>query len=125
MRAVIGFLIIFWLLAFPLGFFLSGYLPWWTFVVLAFVLGLAMRISNGGAFLAGLLGGAVLWGLSAWIVEMGGNPAFTDQMAAVLNTSGGGFVYGLTIILGGLLGGLGAWSGALLKRAVRPQKRTL
>jgi len=93
---------------------------WWTIVLVAFVVALLFRLNPGKAFLAGFLAIAILW--LAWTlkIDSANQHILSQRMAKLFSLPGYGWFIGVEVVVGGLLGGLGAWSGALLRNG---QKR--
>lgn len=93
-------------------------LPWWSVVPLCLALAAWFRVSGGGAFLAGLLGVGLGWWLPALWLNTHGAGLLAARVATLLPL---GSNAGLLVLVGGLLaglvGGLAALSGALLRRA--------
>lgn len=94
------------------------FLPWWSAAVVAFIFGFLMRLSIGRAFLAGFLGLAVLWLIWALYWDLPNDHLLAGRMAKVFSLPNAGSFIAVTTILGGLIGGLSAWSGGHLRKLV-------
>jgi hypothetical protein len=102
----------------------ANILPWWICGVIAFAVTMIMRLPAGASFLAGLLGVAFAWGISAGLADA--------QNDSVLSTRIGELFFGLpslavvclTAILGGLVGGLAGWTGSALAIVIYKKERT-
>ena len=98
--------------------------PWWVCGVIAFIVAFALRLRAPSAFLAGLSGVALAWGLAAIWMDI--------QNAGVLSKRIGELFFGLpafgilliTALLGGLVGGLGAWTGSSLASLLYGKDKT-
>ena len=90
------------------------FLPWWLIAVIAFAVSLIMKLKPGKAFLAGFLGIALLWcGWSLWW-DIPNQHILSSRLAMVLNLPNHYLFVAVASIVGGLVGGLAAWSGALI-----------
>ncbi|MCA8832330.1 hypothetical protein [Hymenobacter pini] len=96
--------------------------PWWSVVPLCLALVAWFRVSGGGAFLAGLLGVGLSWWLpAAWLNTHGAN-LLAARVATLLPLGGQSWLLVLLSgVLAGLVGGLAALSGALVRRAAAPR----
>jgi hypothetical protein len=87
---------------------------WWVTVLAGLALGLVARRSRG-AVGAGLAAGLLGWGLPlAWLAVRVPLRPTAEAVAGVLGFPGAGGLaaYVLTLLVGALLGGAGAWLGA-------------
>jgi hypothetical protein len=100
-----------------LGFILELFLPWYSIGVAAFILGYFLR-SNAN-FLAGFLGIALLWLLKAWFMDSSSTSGLADKVAHIFPLGSKAYLFLLTSVLGGLVGGFASLSGSLL----HPSKR--
>ncbi|MGF1534690.1 MAG: hypothetical protein ACFCUI_13390 [Bernardetiaceae bacterium] len=115
MRFIVQFLLIA-LLGFLVSFF--GW-PYWGALGAAALVGLLLSDKGWPAFGAGFAGVGGLWlGYAGWLwwfsVEDGN--LLMDRMQAVLNLPNAWLLFVLTLLLGGLLGGLATWGGFALKK---------
>lgn len=101
-------------------------LPWWSIAVVAF--GVCVWRSTGGAqaFLTGFLGVALVWLVYALLIHTRTDGIFTGRMGMLLFKSGSAALPLLvTVILGGLVGGLAGLTGFFVRRAMgNPAGRT-
>ncbi len=92
------------------------YLPWWSIAIVAFAVCLLITQSLGAAFLSGFTGIFLLWAvLAVWIDSK--NESLLSQKIAQLFPLGGSSVLLIivTALVGGLVGGFAAMSGAALR----------
>jgi len=92
-------------------FALQYFLPWWTMALGAFVIGYLFGNTGFTSFGAGLLGVGLLWFLMAYYIDITTNSILTDKVGKLLPLN----VFLLTTLIGGLVGGFAALTGALLK----------
>lgn len=94
----------------------QGLLAWWSLPVLAALIALIFRMRPRTALLGGFLGGLLLWGGYAAIL----NAQNTGILSARIGTLFGGISGMLLVLITGLFGGvfaaLGAWTGSLARR---------
>jgi len=90
------------------------FLPWWTFAVAAFVVSIFTRMRAGIAFLSGFIAVGGLWlGIMLWR-DAANQHILSARMAALLRAASYSEIIIITALLGGLIGGLAAMSGALV-----------
>ena len=97
-------------------------LPWWLVVVAAFTIGSAARPRP--AFLAGFLGVFLLWLVVGLIRDLPNDHILATRMAGVLPLGGQWWLFlVVSAVVGGLVGGFGAWTGAAFADARERRKR--
>lgn len=91
--------------------FLLGYLGtffgWWGIVIIATIVGFAIQIHGGLSFLSGLLGGALFFGVYAYVLDSANGSQLSSMMAEVLKFN----PFWPSVAIGGLLAGLGMLIG--------------
>ena len=100
-----------------LGFVAELLLPWYSIAFVAFVMG--YWLYSESYFLGGFLGVVLLWGIRIAFVLNGAATDLADRMALIFPFKEKWVLIGVTLLVGGLVGGLAALSGGLLK----PRKR--
>jgi hypothetical protein len=98
------------------AFVLELFLPWWCIAVAAFLIGYLLK-SNAN-FLAGLLGIALLWAMKAWMLDASAAAPLAERVAAIFSLNKNTLLL-VTAVIGGLVGGFAAMSGAALKKDKR------
>lgn len=95
---------------------LGMFTPWWTVAIAAGSVGALMHRSGLQSFFSGFLGVALAWlGITLWINHSNGG-IFSARMAQVLPVGGQVlYLHLITALLGGLIGGLAAWSGTSIR----------
>lgn len=90
---------------------LLGYLgtlvAWWGLALVAALVGFALHEHGGLSFLSGFLGGALFFGLYAYYLDSANQGQLSGMMTTVLQFD----PFWPTVVLGGLLGGLGMLTG--------------
>jgi len=103
------------LLSFAIGLFTV--LPWYSFVFCALLVAVAIHQKPFKAFLAGFIALFLLWCMLALITDNANEHLLSKKVAEILPLNGN---YILLIILtgfvGGLLGGMSALTGSLLRK---------
>lgn len=103
--------------------FITGlYFPWWSIAIAAFIAGLLVVQKAGYAFLAGFSGVFLLWvGLASWI-NTKNNGILSAKVGELFGIGPNSFLLiFITGLIGGLVCGFAAMSGAFL-RGSRPVK---
>jgi hypothetical protein len=96
--------------------FISGlFLPWWGIAIVALIVALLVKQIAGLSFLSAFLGVFLLWaGLAFWI-DAKNQGILSERIAHVLPLGGNSFLLILvTGLVGGLVAGLAAMTGAFL-----------
>ena len=89
-------------------------LPWWYSVaIVAFVFGYLLRSQMN--FLAGFIAIVILWGFEIWLIDSSASVDLLSRVSAIFKLERNGILVIITLVLGGLVGGFAALSGALLK----------
>lgn len=101
------------LLAFALGMFL----PWWTIAIAAFIVSILIYLPPGLSFFSGFSGVLLLWLVLSWFITTANNNILATKIAHVLPLGGSVLLLVLvTCFVGGLVGGLSALTGSLLRK---------
>jgi hypothetical protein len=88
-------------------------LPWYACVAVAFIAGYFLKSRQN--FLAGFMALAVLWTFNAWLADAASSSTLPLRVAQILGLHSVVWVYLLTGVVGGLVGGFATVSGAMLK----------
>jgi hypothetical protein len=102
---------------------LGGFIfPWWWPAVAAYAVGFWKPRRAGAAFLSGFAGPALAWaGLAAWM-DQRNHHLLSARIAALFHAPDGWALIAATGVIGGMMGGLGAWAGFSLRAYARPHK---
>ena len=86
-------------------------LPWWSLGIVCFIVAVLMKWSPGKSFLGGFIAIFLLWaGWSLWW-DIPNHHILSAHMAVLFHLPNYMLFVLVTSILGGLVGGLSAWSG--------------
>jgi hypothetical protein len=93
------------------------FFPWWTIAVVAMIVCLFIPLRPGLAFLAGFTAVFLLWlGISFFISSANDHLLAHKISQIIIKTDSPALLILVTALIGGLVAGLGAFSGALLRR---------
>ena len=96
-----------------LGYVCHIFLPWWSIVVVAFIIGTLTKESGIRAFTIGFLSVALLWGIYATIINSQNDSILANRMGELLGDTSPMSLILITALVGGLVGGLGTLTGNL------------
>jgi uncharacterized membrane protein YhaH (DUF805 family) len=103
--------------------FASGYfLPWWVVAIAAFLAAYFIGKKPGSSFFSGFAAVFIVWTVLALFKSIPNEHIMAKRMAEVLPLHNWVLLLLLTAFIGGLVGGMAALSGLLLKRAVVKQR---
>lgn len=94
---------------------LQYFFPWWTLVLGAFAGGYLFGESSGKSFLAGFVAVALLWLITAMIIDVQTNSILTEKVARIFPTKTPALLFVLTAVIGGLPAGFAAMTGRLIR----------
>jgi hypothetical protein len=95
------------------AFVLELFMPWWCIAIPALAAGYALKSKTN--FLAGFLGIALLWLIKAWMLDASSSAPLAERVAAIFSLNKPLLML-VTSLIGGLVGGFAAMTGAALKR---------
>jgi len=111
MRSFISILIIafFCLLA-------EYYFSWWSIAIVCFLVTFLFKLKPGKAFWAGFWGVAILWLTISLFKDIPNHHILSQRMAGLFHLPGYSLFILVTVLIGGLIGGLGGWSGSAVRK---------
>ena len=99
------------------GALVGFYLPWYAMGIQAGILAFLLRFHTKSAFITGFISGFLLWGGSAWWLNISNPSALPARMAFLLPLKGSILLlYVVTGLIGGILLGIWTWAGARLRQ---------
>lgn len=98
------------------------FLPWWSAVICAFLVGLALRARGINAFLSGFLGVGLLWMVYAWLIDIETNAILTTKLANLFQLNQPVILIVITAFIGAIVGGMGSLCGNLFRRIFEPDR---
>ena len=100
------------------------FLPWWSIMAIAFLVGFGLPASGINSFLAGFLGVGFLWAGYAYWIDQETASILTNKITALFQLQSNALLILLTGVVGGLAAGFGALSGTLFRKIFQRQKRS-
>jgi len=101
----------------------TAFLPWWTIGVAAFIIAFISGKRGGSSFLAGFLAIFLFWFVWSVTVDARNGHLLSSRMAVLFKLPGNVLFMIVSALVGGLVGGFSAWSGAAIGRYLRERKR--
>jgi hypothetical protein len=98
---------------------LELFLPWWSITFAAFFGGWLFRTNLN--FVAGFLGVALLWTITSLIIDMSAAAPLSERVATTFFLPKP-FLFVVTAVIGGLVGGFAAMAGSALRKEKRRMK---
>lgn len=93
-------------------------LAWWSLPVLAALIALIFRMRPRPALLGGFLGGLLLWGGYAAILNVQNDGILSVRIGELFGGLSGGMLVFITGLFGAIFAALGAGTGSLATREV-------
>lgn len=105
------------LLMILLSFAACFYLPWWSIALTSFVVAFLIPQRPGRSFLTGFLALFLFWGLLSFYISSNNQHLLAHKISVVILKTDNPYLLILaTALLGALVSGFGALSGALLRQ---------
>lgn len=102
--------------------FLNLFLPWWSALIPALLLGAWLFNKSLRGFIVGFTAAGMAWFLQALYIHIANNGIITGRIAETLGIGSSFFVLLITFFIGGLIGGLGVLLGVQIKLALSQPK---
>jgi len=100
------------------------FLPWWSIMAIAFLVGFGLPASGINSFLAGFLGVGLLWAGYAYWIDNETVSILTNKITALFELQSNALLILLTGVVGGLAAGFGALSGTLFRKIFVRERQT-
>jgi hypothetical protein len=92
-------------------------LPWWSFAIGVFIVGIAVPQKAWLSWLTGFTGLFVCWGILAFSASSSNQHLLAGKMASILPLGGSAMlIIILTAFIGALIGGFAALTGTFLRK---------
>jgi hypothetical protein len=99
--------------------FASGYfLPWWVVAIAAFLAAFFIGKTSGQSFWSGFGAVFIVWTVLALFKSIPNDHILVTRIAKMFHLPHWTFILFVTALIGGIVGGMSALSGVLLKRAL-------
>lgn len=99
-----------------LSFAVESFFPWWTIAIICFLMGFLFLKKIGKSFLVGFLGIALMWLIVAYKQDVANDHILATRMAALFHLPNSMIFIVVASLIGGLVGGLSALTGAALRK---------
>jgi hypothetical protein len=103
------------ILSYACGFFM----PWWVAAIIAFLAALWIGKTPWRSFFSGFFAVAFVWLALALFKTVPNDHILATRVATLFHLPGWGYLLALTCVIGGLVGGMAALSGVLVKKAIK------
>ena len=101
-----------------LGAFAEHIFAWWSIAVVAFLMSFLFNLKPGFAFLSGFIAIAGFWLFVIWRADTANDHILSQRMAMLIHLPNYTIFILVNILIGALVGGLGAWSGCFVRRII-------
>jgi hypothetical protein len=105
-----------------LGYLITLFFPWWSIVILAFVVGFSIKTQGWAAFIAGFVAMFGLWFGLAMFLDVQNGHLLTERIAQLFKMPANYLPY-ITGLIGGIIGGMGSLTGNLFRSLFTERKR--
>lgn len=100
-----------------LSFALCLFLPWWFIAIAAFIVAVSIPQKRGLSFLSGFLALFFSWGIMSFMLSSANDHLLAHKVSLLILKADNPYILILvTGLIGGIVAGLGALSGSLLRR---------
>lgn len=94
------------------------FMPWWSVVISAFLVGVMIEAKGYSAFFSGFLGVAIFWFSFAFMIDMQNGSVLSSRVVQLFPLPPKPMMLILfTAIVGGIAGGMGSLTGNTFRRA--------
>ncbi len=95
----------------------SMLIAWWMIAVVPFIMAIVTKQKTGRAFLYGFISIALLWLYLIYSADIGNQGILARRMATlILGSPSNSMFIAINVLLGGIIGALGGWSGASIRK---------
>ncbi len=101
------------------GWYTRFVLPWWGLALVAAIGAFAFHQRQKRSFWLAFVTGALLWGIPAYQADAANDFVLAQKVGLLLGALSPKSLLLLTAATGGLLGGLGAWTGSAIRYLLR------
>ncbi len=102
------------------------FLPWWSVVLSAFLIGILIPTSGFNSFLSGFLGVGLLWLIFSIAIYNRSDGILATRIAAIFQLNQPVLLVVVSSIIGGVVGGMGALTGSQFFRLfTKEEKKSL
>jgi hypothetical protein len=106
-----------------LVYFGGPHFGWWWIAVSAFVGGAIIKSSGVQSFFAGAFGVGLIWLWMALRIDIVTESILSQKVADMFPLGHVGFIIGITVFVGGLVGAISCWTGHNFRKLFELRKR--
>jgi len=92
------------------------YFVWWSMAIVCFFVAIIFNLKPSAGFVAGFFGISLLWLTVSLLKDIPNHHILAQKMAGLFFLPNYLLFIIVTMIIGGLVGGLAGWSGSLVKK---------
>lgn len=93
----------------------GSWMPWWIIALIALVASFLAGLGHLTSFLVCFTAGIMSWGGLAWYFDIQNASLLSTKIGALFNGLNSFMLIVITGLIGGLLSGVGGWTGASLR----------
>jgi len=101
-----------------LSLLLQLFLPWWSIVIAAALVGIIFSLAGIQSFLSGFLGIALVWWIYAWVIDVKNQSILSERIAELFHLGSPALLIIICGLIAGLVGGFAALSGSETKKLI-------
>lgn len=105
---------------FFLCWFFTLYLPWWSVLIPAILLGAWLLEKSLHAFLIGFSAAGLAWFAQVFYIHIANDAILSTRIAETLGVGSPWILLLITFFIGGILGGMGTLLGVQCKQVLKP-----
>jgi len=95
---------------------ISPFIPWWGIGIVAFVIGALVGLNGAQSFVYGFLGVGIVWLMTMLLKNSANEGVLLEKMTGLFPIESPIVMILAIALIGGLVGGLSAASGGLLRK---------
>jgi hypothetical protein len=99
-----------------LSYFTQSFFPWWSIGVVCFVVSYLLKLPSGKAFMSGFLAIFLLWIGKAILIDQANDHILLNKIGVLFSHAPNALLIFITGFIGGLVGGMAAWSASFLNK---------
>jgi hypothetical protein len=96
---------------------------WWWIAISAFLGGAIIKSTGFQSFFAGIFGVGLVWLWMVLKIDIATGSILTQKIADMFNLGHEGFIIGISVFLGALVGAISCWTGHNFRKLFESRKR--
>tara|TARA_B100001057_G_scaffold117986_1_gene116558 strand:- start:15824 stop:16201 length:378 start_codon:yes stop_codon:yes gene_type:complete len=98
------------------SYYIPSILPWWTIIIIPFILGCLFDDNYLSHFLSGFIGTGVAWIFIILSIDFNTQSILSEKIIKILEVDSVNYIIILISVVGGIVSGLGMITGYTLRR---------